>query len=167
MSSETFPPPGRSGLILGDILGRSAGEAKIELLALFFGPRTVICGVFRPFAPFIDSICGLWLSTDVLGRMREGEGMPTVKGDIPIELNVGVVCPSVFVSIRDTCGRIFAALVAGSGSANPSIASSMSMLFKFKVGGVPWGDCISLINEAGVAGDSKAKRWFVGASLTA
>ena len=63
MSSDTLPPPGSNGFILGEILGSRAGDAIIELLDLFLDPRGAIEGVFRvpfvPFDPFMASICGL------------------------------------------------------------------------------------------------------------
>lgn len=77
MSSDTVPPPGSRGLILGEILGSKAGDASTELLDLFLDPRGPVWGVFRegPLTPFIASICGLWLADgDIRGRLKAGEG---------------------------------------------------------------------------------------------
>ena len=48
--SSALSPPGKSGLMLGEILGRRAGETWDELmLALFLPLRGASCGVFLGF----------------------------------------------------------------------------------------------------------------------
>jgi hypothetical protein len=88
-------------LILGEILGRRAGDARTELLVLFFVPREAIWGVFLefpfvPLEPFMASIWGLWLAeVETLGRAKVGEGSGWKPGVLaPVELKVGVVWPS-------------------------------------------------------------------------
>src|ERR1700743_112205 len=115
--------------MLGDILGRRAGDATTELLALFFGPRAAICGVFLefplvPLAPFKASICGLWLADVVtMGRANAGEGREWKPGVLaPLEVRVGVVWPSDWVSILERGGLLTA--VAASGRLNSSISMS-------------------------------------------
>lgn len=86
--------------MLGEILGRRAGDARTEVLALFFGPRGAMDGVFLSVMPFTASIRGL---ADVEFRPFRtlGEGI-TKNGDLPLtEFSVGVVCPSEVVSILD------------------------------------------------------------------
>ena len=62
--------------MLGEILGRRAGDASTELLNLFLEPRGASVGVLRdPFASVIGSIWGLWVAdTDPLGREKAGDG---------------------------------------------------------------------------------------------
>jgi len=80
------------GLMLGEIRGKSAGEASIEVLDLFFGPRGAIDGVFLSLEVFMASIRGLAsCELELLPFNTLGEGI-TRKGDFPLtELRVGVV----------------------------------------------------------------------------
>ena len=57
MSSDTVPPPGRSGFMPGEIRGRRAGDTRFEVLPRFLDPRGVIWGVFLEL--FMVSIWGL------------------------------------------------------------------------------------------------------------
>jgi hypothetical protein len=58
-------PPGSSGLILGETLGRRAGETCDEvILALLLWPRGASCGVFLRFGVVAEEpgvSLGLWL----------------------------------------------------------------------------------------------------------
>jgi hypothetical protein len=127
--SDTVPPPGSRGLILGEILGSKAGDASTELLDLFFDPRAAVWGVFlqAPSVPFIASICGLWLAeADIPGRVTAGEGNGWNPGVLaPVALSVGVAWPSECVSSRESGGLL---KFAASGNAKPSIPGSSTSI---------------------------------------
>jgi hypothetical protein len=73
--SSAVVPPGRSGLIFGDILGSSAGETCTELiLDLFLLPRGASCGVFLSDVALEPArSCGLCVVDDVVLGLEKGE----------------------------------------------------------------------------------------------
>lgn len=121
MSSDRVEPPRTSGLMLGEILGRRAGETCTELtLPLFLLPRAASLGVFRTEADeFRALIWGLEVDAGAPGRAKAGEGKELKFGVAVVDSIVGVTCPLECVSSRANCGL---AGLAGSGKLKPSIA---------------------------------------------
>lgn len=82
MSSAVIPP-GRSGLILGDILGNSAGDTWDEfmlMLPLFLLPRAASSGVFFALGVVAEEpeasrgLCAVAVVAPDLGKTGEGNG---------------------------------------------------------------------------------------------
>lgn len=83
--SSAVTPPGNSGLILGETLGRRAGDTCDEpMLALLLWPRGASCGVFRGLGVVAEEpgvSCGLWLvdaAAPGFGANGDGSGRNAV-----------------------------------------------------------------------------------------
>lgn len=156
-----MPPFGSKGLMEGEMRGRRAGDARTEEEARFLEVREARRGVLRAGATPCDaelawaSRYGLWpaeVGAEILGlgRAKEGEGRGWKPGVLlPVELSVGVVWPSDWVSMWVRLRRALGT-VSASGRVKPSTSISMWWL-------VPdctmLGDCVRRIRDAGVAGD--------------
>lgn len=162
MSSADIPPgvPGKSGLILGDILGRNAGETCTELTLplLPWAPLAMSLGVFLAVGPVEPGPrLGLALAeAAAAGLAKTGEGSgwddealaePGSDGDW-----VGVA-----VSSLGGCG--FEEKLTDSGNSNDSMLSGIPRSCGFDEAELFALEAGSLIREAGVAGDGFPWMW--------
>jgi hypothetical protein len=73
-SADSPGAPGSKGLMLGDILGRRAGETCTEPVDRFLLARGAIFGIFRAVGQ-VEPGCikGLWFAEVVPGRLKTGD----------------------------------------------------------------------------------------------
>jgi hypothetical protein len=77
-STEDIPGvPGSRGLMLGDILGSSAGDTWTDPVDRFLLLRAESCGVFRAAGPDDPGrSCGLWVADEIPDDLTMDEGGP-------------------------------------------------------------------------------------------
>jgi hypothetical protein len=152
--SSAVAPPGKRGLIFGEILGRSAGETCTEpTLARFLLPLAARFGVFRTWlvGPDPGASCGLWLAEAAklgLAKMGDGSGWKTDvlaglgsdRGRAGIAVFIGATCP--FGKLADSGSSKLS--ICSAGMASCVVAAADRLLFLGED---------SFMREAGVAGE--------------
>jgi hypothetical protein len=141
--------------MLGEILGRKAGETGIELtLPRFLLPLDRSCGVFLAPTPDPASSCGLWVAGEAVtgGCASEGEGSGASDGVLEVLLSsegcVGVGQFAVpFRKFADSGSSSISICSVSSTPWLPALAPALRVLGE-----------LSFMREAGVAGDANPGR---------
>lgn len=157
--SSAVTPPGSSGLMLGDTLGRRAGDTCDELILALLLLRGASCGVFLGFGVVAEEPgvnCGLWLAGAAApGFANTGDGSGR-KAEVPPEAGSDAgerICGDrILRGARAGFSKVLE--LTGSGSSKFSMPSAA---VRSDSPGAPdlfalLGDG-SLISEAGVAGE--------------